>query len=287
MSANLSIIPNEILLKILNYVMQSDIPVQTALLARLADRSRSEKTPSPMTAASTLITVEQLPLEYCPQPLCQWFTRVQHQSRCLCDLNPKKDHQVKHLKDWVLANGVSHRFRRLAKEAFFTAKVFVIKPKILAHLQASTTTSSLLEHSQRIIVPLPACSAESAWLTLPRYQQFTNLRVLAIWPGTDRHNDFPDMLSGKLKQEPASELIQTLLRDIGLERDNLRIDMIRSANDKWWHSEMIPIEKRVVPYLRWVGEQRKKQQQKTMEVVNSPSEANIGGEKVGAESFPL
>ncbi|KAL9007274.1 MAG: hypothetical protein Q9180_009726, partial [Flavoplaca navasiana] len=55
--------------------------------------------------------------------------------------------------------------------------------------------------------------------------------------------------------------------------------MIRSANDKWWHSERIPIETRVVPYLRWVGEQRKKKQQKTIEVDISQSEANVGGEK--------
>ncbi|KAL8978343.1 MAG: hypothetical protein Q9205_006048 [Flavoplaca limonia] len=281
MSSRFSPIPNEILIKILNYVMQSNTPVETAMLARLAKLSYPDKVPSPTLVASN--TTKLVPAKPCAQPLCQWFTQVQHSSRCLCDLKPKKYHQAKHLKDWVLANGVSHRFRRLAKEAFFTAKVFVIKPKVLHQLQASATTSSLLKYSQRIVVPLPACSAESAWLTLPRYQQFTNLRVLAIWPGTDRYNEFPNIVSGKLKQEPASELIQTLLRDIGLERDNLRIDMIRSANDEWWHSDMIPIETRVVPYLRWVGEQRKKKQQKTMEVDISPSEANIGGEKVGAE----
>ncbi|KAL8994999.1 MAG: hypothetical protein Q9169_005175 [Polycauliona sp. 2 TL-2023] len=288
MSTNLSSRPNEVLLKIFKYVMQSNAPLKTRLIARLAARKRSDK-PSPTTSEQTTVktptTLEQnllrapflgmldaYPIDsttedtdssifdvICMHDLCEWFTNLEGKPRCLCMNSPWPEHQADHLKDWVLANGISHRFRRLAKEASFTAKVF-IDPDDFDQLRSNPTTAAVLDRSQEIIVTLPCCTTPSPWLSLRRYQQFENLRVLVLRPKTHprvgnlAHNIKPEQLS----QDPAPEMIIKALRDIGVSRLNLRIDMIRSKSEAERLAQTVLIEKHIFPSLAWVAQQKSK-----------------------------
>lgn len=141
MSSHSSPIPNEIYLKILNYVMQSSNPVRTLMFVRLAYLSRKVRPKNTLLPSTAGTPSKLFRIEPCTQPLCDWFTSVQGQSRCLCSIKQlRKTHQAEHLKDWVLANGVSHRFRNLAAEVFFTNKLFVITPEILDQVRSYETT---------------------------------------------------------------------------------------------------------------------------------------------------
>lgn len=128
-------------------------------------------------------------------------------------------------------------------------------------------------------VPLPACSAASAWLTLPRYQQFSNLRVLTLWPGRHPGEDWPDLESRKLRQDPVPEVLQTRLKDIGLEKANLGLNMIRCVDRDEWRDQMIAIKAWVLPYLRWVGAQRKTKQQNEKGINVRQPEAEAVGDR--------
>ncbi|KAL8885458.1 MAG: hypothetical protein Q9192_006642 [Flavoplaca navasiana] len=258
MSTNISTVPNEILRKILEYVMQRDAPVQASVLAHLARLSCPDTYPSLSTVNATS---KLIPSEPCTERFCKWFTKVQKQSRCLCNLKPLPKHQAEHLKDWVLANSVCRRFREWAKEAFFTAKVFVITHKDIDRLRSNPTTASVLNRSKEIIVALPNCTAPSPWLTLSRYQQFDNLRVLAVWPGKGSRDIEFHMEAEQLSQNPAPEIFLKVLRDIDLGRADLRIDMIRSKDKKERLSQAALLEHHIFPSLHWVGRQKNKKLQ--------------------------
>ncbi|KAL8854502.1 MAG: hypothetical protein Q9221_000773 [Calogaya cf. arnoldii] len=285
MSTGILSLPDEMLLKILRYVMQSNTPIHTPNIAHLPRINLLKQ----HLIAIAIASLKQFEAKTCTQPLCKWFTLVHEKSRCLCFLGAMTEHQVSHLKDWVLANGISQRFQGLAKEAFFEAnkQVFIITPKDLEQLQYPITTASTLHVIQRIVVPLPARGAASAWLRLPRYLQFNNLRVLAVWPDRMDPEDYCfDFEARKLSQDPMPEAVRTLLKDIGLERADLRLDMIRSTDEEERIGQIHQLEARVFPALRWVGAQKKKRQQQNEKDINvrqPEEEAKHAEEKAGKE----
>ncbi|KAL8669838.1 MAG: hypothetical protein Q9168_005590 [Polycauliona sp. 1 TL-2023] len=260
MATSIPSIPNEVLHTILKYLMQSDSPVETSMYAKLARLSHPDLASPPSSDSSTTSTDHLAPCKPCTEDVCTWFSDVQAQSRCLCALKPWPEPQVEHLKDWTITNGVSHRFRALAKEAFFRTKTFVIAPNDIDRLCYNATTLSVLMSCRQVIVPLPNFTSPSPWLTLPRFQIFDNLRVLAIWPAMHHYSDTSGRGPEKLSQDPAPEILLTVLKDIGLGRANLRIDIIRIENGAWPLSEALDLEARVFPVLRWMGEKKKKQQ---------------------------
>ncbi|KAL8995000.1 MAG: hypothetical protein Q9169_005176 [Polycauliona sp. 2 TL-2023] len=259
MSTTIASIPNEILQKIFGYVMHNDHPVPSTLLARLTRSTHPDFTPKMSEDGIA-------PTKPARQDLNEWFTMIGDLRRGLPYTSPMTKSRAEHLQDWILANGVSRHFRTWAKEAFFAVKVFIVPPKLMQqirshagpHVETTTMALALIRH---IIAPLPAFSAASAWLTLPHYVEFCNLRSLAIWPARDPGDLYPEFEKGGLRQDLMHEVVQTRLRDIGLQKPHLRLDMIRTVNEKEWRHQMIEIKARVLPYMRWVGEQRKKKQE--------------------------
>ncbi|KAL9024143.1 MAG: hypothetical protein Q9180_007982 [Flavoplaca navasiana] len=206
-------------------------------------------------ATSKIITSEP-----CAERFCKWFTKVQKQSRCLCNLKPLPKDQSEQLKDWVLANGVCRRFREWAKEAFFTAKVFVITHKDIDRLLLTyyriRAESKPRDHCSLTKLHLPESLAY-----LSRYQPFDDLKVLALWPGKGPRDIEFDMEAEQLSQNPAPEISLKGLRDIGLGRADLRIDMIRSKDKKERLSQAFLLEHHIFPTLHWVAEQKNKKLQ--------------------------
>ncbi|KAL8718324.1 MAG: hypothetical protein Q9225_004521 [Loekoesia sp. 1 TL-2023] len=192
----------------------------------------------------------------------------------------RKIKQRSHIEDWIIATSVSRHFSTIGKRAFFSTKTFTITPKLLEQLVTLAQTATppeekkikemsfctlenlylLFTHTHRIVAPMTACSAASAFLTLPRYQsRFPALRSLTIWPRTRSRIDFfPDVDSGELKREQASEELLDLLHGIGVDVRAVEIDMIHSVKEDWRRLEVGQMKKLVFPYLRIVGAKRAK-----------------------------
>ncbi|KAL8857195.1 MAG: hypothetical protein Q9178_006250 [Gyalolechia marmorata] len=263
-TASIHTIPDEILSKILGYVMHSSTPVN--LITFLEHPNQS------LPYGSNL----RFPHISCRKKLCQWLSTVQGHSLCTCDSpKPQKEQlrplptpfppsQAEHLKDWVLANSISRRVRVYAKSAFFSEKNFSIPPALFKRLYenqikcfTSENTHLLLKHTRHIIIPLPACGAASAFIALPRYwKHFEHLRVLDLWPGR-RGETCPEFTNGLLKREAASEELTDLLRRVGLGGNHVvRVDMIRPIDEAEWRAEVGCLEFDVFPYLRWAGKRK-------------------------------
>ena len=234
MSRLLLDLPDEILLQILKHVMFSDLPVDLSfLLDRLRQRAFSSS--------------------------C--FSLFEGRQTCSCSLHAEP--QIEHLRDWAIATGSSRRFRALAMETFHSEKSFVLEPPLLKRLSQRTVlfvtplnADLFFKHARQIIVPLPACSAASAFLTLPRYQKFDRLELLVLWPGTNPGERFPDLHQGKLRQDLAPKDLTDLLYGIGLSREGVRLDVIRSVRENDWCDQMSQLRQVVFPYLRFVGTQK-------------------------------
>ena len=176
-------IPNEILTIILKKVMFSDEPMD--LTEFVTHPAMREKHPR----------FYQLDLKRksCTCSLCQWMSRVQGYACCLCSPYPCypciPPHQVGHLKDWVIANGVSKNFREVGKEAFFSSKTFIIPPLLLRQLHQrrivglSPGDSTLLfQRCEHIIYPTRCSGSPSGLLSVLLYRYFERLKFFEIWP---------------------------------------------------------------------------------------------------------
>ncbi|KAL8911285.1 MAG: hypothetical protein Q9171_003532 [Xanthocarpia ochracea] len=263
-TASIHTIPDEILSKILGHVMHSSTPVNLTTYLEHPNQSYPYE--------SNL----RFPHISCHKKLCHWLSAVQGHSLCTCDSPKPQSQQMRplptlfppsqapHLKDWVLANSISHRFRIYAKEKFFSEKEFSIPPALFKRLYekqikcfSPENTNLLLNHTRHIIIPLPACSAASAFLALPRYwKHFEHLRVLDLWPGR-RGETCPNFTAGLIKREAASEELTDLLRQVGLGGDHVvRVNMIRPVHEAEWRQEVRHMEVDVFPYLRWAGKHK-------------------------------
>ncbi|KAL8919439.1 MAG: hypothetical protein Q9172_004981 [Xanthocarpia lactea] len=265
-TASIHTIPDEILSKILGYVMHSSTPVNLPTFLEHPDQI------PPYDPNHRFRHIS------CRKNLCLWLSAVQGYSLCTCD-NPKPQEeqmrpmptpfppsQAEHLQDWVLANSISRRVRAYAKQTFFSEKEFSIPPALFKKLYekqikcfSSENTNLLLKHTRHIIIPLPACGAASAFIALPRYwKHFEHLRVLDLWPGR-RGETCPDFTNGLLKREVASHELTGLLRRGGLGVNHVvKVNMVRPIDEPEWRAEVGCLEADVFPYLRWAGKRKAK-----------------------------
>ncbi|KAL8882326.1 MAG: hypothetical protein Q9192_007600, partial [Flavoplaca navasiana] len=173
------------------------------------------------------------------------------------------------ITDWIIATSVSRRLRSLGRRAYFAQKPFIISPKLLDQLHKICNQYSVVEqaedhnlnllfkYARHIIAPLPGCSAASAFLTLPRYQaDFTNLRVLTLWPGLRSPEVYSCPEDRILIREPATEEIEGLLQGIGLNLSKLRVEIVYSRKEGIRREDVRQMQTSVFPYLRLVGQQR-------------------------------
>ena len=243
---------DEIFFQILKDVMRSSFPVEVSAFIKSSEISRSQGVKNLFKQVS------------CNRPFCKWLSNVHGRRICTCATGgafPRP--QEEHFKDWYIVTRVSHRFRIWAKDAFFLEKTFSIPPSLIRRLCDGTIKSFsieneelLLKHARRILCPLPACRAATAFLTLPRYQQFEHLQVLALWPGTYSLQDPAITFLSETLQDPAPKEMIGLLRGIGFTRKGIRLDVVRTVDEVEWAKRVNEMELQVFPYLRWVGNQR-------------------------------
>ncbi|KAL8798930.1 MAG: hypothetical protein Q9182_006277 [Xanthomendoza sp. 2 TL-2023] len=185
--------------------------------------------------------------------------------------------QSSHIKDWKVATAVCHDFNTHGQRSFFTQKILTVPPDLLGQYPTASGTAPLdttpwletrdrfLANARQVIAPIPACSAASAFMTLPRYQpRFMNLRCLIIWPGTriwPRTGSFetvPAPDSAEHQREPAHRELLDLLRGVGAEVDRVEINIVHSRDEQLRRSENDRLRQSVYPYLRMVGSERVK-----------------------------
>lgn len=240
-SVSISTLPDEILSNILRHVMSGSVPVQLSILleSRTTASQRRDQVPS-----------------NCRLPICDWLTTVQCRHFCVYELFGAGFplHQAGNIQDWVLANGVSHRFRTWAKEAFFSEKVFTIEPSLLRRLKegeiksfSTEDTQLLFKHASHILAHFPTIDG---FRTLPRYHHFKNLRSLVLLPPSLSEEFFYEKEAHReLVQEPIPDELGILLRDIGLEIGGVRVEIIRSEDSDRWGRQLARIKRHVYPNL--------------------------------------
>ncbi|KAL8816968.1 MAG: hypothetical protein Q9223_004117 [Gallowayella weberi] len=185
--------------------------------------------------------------------------------------------QSSHIKDWIVATSVCHDFNAHGQRAFFAQKIFTVPPDLLGQYPTAIGTAPLdttrwpetrdrfLAKARQVIAPMPACSAASAFMTLPRYQpRFRNLQCLIIWPGTriwpriGLFETVPAPDSAKHRREPAHRELLDLLRGVGAEVDRVEINVVHSRDENMRQIENSELRQSVYPYLRMVGNARAK-----------------------------
>ncbi|MCJ1275466.1 hypothetical protein MMC21_003269 [Puttea exsequens] len=252
MATTLFSVPDEILFKVIHFITSGDTPMDLSFFID------TDKYPDQAEYNSQRMQPS------CNHPQCNSFSTSKLQPRHACfGWHNFPQSQEEHLANWIVSNGVSHHWRACAKEVFFSKKTFSINPELLKRLSdgkvktmSTGNTELLFKHARRIIVPLPACSEASGFLTLPRYHRFNHLSTMVLWPGRAPGEDFPDFAIGNLRQEMADEELRTLLDGIGLRVAEVRIDIIRSGDEREWRERQSQMKRVVYPYLRFVGEQR-------------------------------
>ena len=254
MVPTISDLPDEVLSRILKYVLASDTPMD--LECFIGSKRNYNFQLTNMSPDGT----------FCHQPLCHYLKKVAGFSQIhLLDCNHFPSSQAAHAQAWIIANSVSDRFRSWAKEAFFSERVFLLELDLLRRLQigkvrslSAENANLMIKHAEQIIAPVPVCSSASAFISLPRYQLFQHLRVLTIWLGIGKIETTPDFTSGDLKEEVHVEVFEKLLGNIGLDVGRTRLKVIRPAGEDAWQWRMRLLESHCFPYLRWLGEEKRK-----------------------------
>lgn len=139
--------------------------------------------------------------------------------------------QREHFRDWVLINSTCRGFRAWGKEAFFSEKIFVIRPlfmKAIARDGADGAVSSAIMATARaairhVVAPFPAIYL----VTLPRYNALERLRSLTVGI-LHRRLDHLLSTSDLARLEPVSlpEEYLNRLRDLGLGANQLTANLL-------------------------------------------------------------
>ncbi|MCJ1424068.1 hypothetical protein MMC29_001955 [Sticta canariensis] len=172
------------------------------------------------------------------------------EGRSLDQLDPG---QIEHFRDWLLINSTCRRFRALGKRAFFSEKMFILRPQFLMNLFARTTKNisseniaTALAWIRHVIAPVLA----SQFMILPQYNALQRLRSLSIQPHRRDANIFSTLNIPTRKRKPLPEELSSLLRHLGLRVDQLQMDLLYDASAREHLLQMKCLTLQVYPYLR-------------------------------------
>lgn len=227
-SSSMSCVSNEILSMILHYTMRSDMPVHLEHFVQLGRRYQDirKKEKDTQTPGADFREIESRFSESSIGSACseRWF---------LDQLDPG---QVEHFRDWLLINSTCRGFRAWGKKAFFSEKIFVIRPLFLERPFSSytrimsaedkTTAQAYIRH---VIAPLSYTKTgiyASQIDTLPRYRALhRNLRSISLQFDCAEH-EFLSRLNGPaLKRHPFPKELRSLLWDHGLLTSDTRLKL--------------------------------------------------------------
>lgn len=171
--------------------------------------------------------------------------------------------QKEHFRDWLLINSTCRSFRAWGKKAFFSEKIFVLKPLFMKTLLGGkakpisaenwATAQTCIRH---VVVPARKASAASLFLALSRYHALQRLRSLTIHLYRYSSEIPLSFYSSTIKPSPPVELL-SLLRDLDLQVDQLQMDLNYDRNSSgrfFWLSRFV--ERSVYPVLRLAAERK-------------------------------
>lgn len=239
-SSAMSRLPYEILSMILRFAMKSDMPVHLEHFLKLGRQFQKTN------VNGTEISRPRAP------PACSesWFLNHLHPS------------QIEPFRDWILINSTCRRFRAWGKDAFFLEKTFVIPPMFLETLIGETAKGISAENKatarasiRHVVASSPHCGIMSQLMALPRYHILERLRSLSIPLGCPESHMLLSLNSPTLESYPLPEELSSLLRDLGLQVDQLRTNLLCG------HHEGLPMSfliTTVYPHLRAMSAWRKK-----------------------------
>ncbi|KAI5464946.1 hypothetical protein BGZ63DRAFT_379057 [Mariannaea sp. PMI_226] len=244
----LSTLPDEILMKILDFALMTDEPLD---LEATIDLSRKDPLVKDykqhmIEPISSEEFLESFPSSFGPEPgmsleihlLPSW-------------------HRV-HFKDWLIVNGTCSRFRRLGREYYWKNRQCIVTPGVLKKLDKADASSSplakpfahplLLDHVQDIVIINLNVQSASKFILLPRLlASFPNLKActLVIDYKADQKLDHIKnrklLPPGEVGDKGPTSLMKSLMLGLGMnEKINLMIGISQpDERPKHWAEESL------------------------------------------------
>ena len=198
----------------------------------------------------------------------RWPT-TSRKSDCICPRCIKYyPAQITHTQDWIVANSVSHRVRKWAKESFFREKLFIVDAALLndiivgrAQQLSQSNRQMFLQYATRVVAPVDRVPRDL--LTLPRYCAFQRLRSLDTWMNCGGSHGQLHYPSSRWEQRHPEPGFRALLSDTGIAA-NIEVCIVQPINpsrsctavglfpEDWnyWCNE------RNLRLLRWVADRK-------------------------------
>ncbi|MCJ1465318.1 hypothetical protein MMC07_003935 [Pseudocyphellaria aurata] len=243
----MSLIPGELLFIILCHAMRSDMPVHLEHFLQIRRRLPgilNEHEEENVFGSSGPARTEESISESSAAARSEIF------------LDQLQVGQREHFRDWLLINSTCRNFRTWGKKAFFSEKIFVIRPPFLKNLCEESAKGIGAEnlaaaraYIRHVIAPLNVCLA-SRFINVPRYHTFQNLRSLSLQTGCPDKDIFLGANSPTMKRYPLPKTLSALLRAIGLQTDQLQMEVQYHNDDKEHQVLMKLLADTVYPYLR-------------------------------------
>ena len=208
-SSAMSVLPNEVLLMILLHTMRSDKPVHLEdfwRLGRLLQNIRNGDDTRKSIAASCKLK----------DPGSESSASACSESVFLNQLDPG---QIEHCRDWLLINSTCRKFRAWGKIAFFSEKIFLVRPTCVKRLCRNIPAARpLIRHVIALLPPV-----YNPFYALSQYQPLERLRSLLI--SRDCTNSSLLSMSNGPQFERCSfpEKLLSFVQDIGLQNNQLKI----------------------------------------------------------------
>ena len=160
---SISVLPKEVLSRILAYTMESKIPLHLQEFTNAGKRHQEQT-----------------------NGLIQKYSKARSYSRFTSMLHPS---QKEHYLDWLLVTATSHKNRYYGKIHFFAKKTFIISPALLEAIQdgrcrnISASTKVLLGYRTRdVIAPLRRFELRDEIKDFGCYNELKGLRELHLQP---------------------------------------------------------------------------------------------------------
>ncbi len=252
--SRLMLLPNELLSRILDFVLASEVAVSIGRFTHMA-RYPDQYENGPEKTCSSLRPGTR------GQPSARSLITAPTFSRAWwLDLLPKD--QVEHYLDWVAINGTSHRMRACGKAAFFREKKYIASTSFFKSLldgtmsQMSHSDQALARfHIRDLIIPVSSYKAAS-FIPLPKISQgFPNLRTMTL------HMDatsLPEEISYPKALLPAE--LMKILNEFGFRSRNLKVYNILYASYRSPNKDaalLSALEQNVYPVLRTLSRIKK------------------------------
>ena len=213
-STGMSLLPGELLSKILTFVVASDTPVEFSLFPNFNFDYDSR----------------------------EYYTK-EAQSGCLSLPTKQREHH----QDWICMSMTSHRFRQYGLPAFFREKTFIVPADMLRTpcTRDKERFKSLLiaKESIRHIIVICLISESYDYLCLKNCHDFTSLASMTIW--APKYCARLLVESDRIKFWPIDmpEEFRDLLMKTGLRMNDIEIKLVICAKSEEWF-------KRIMDHIR-------------------------------------